>query len=81
MMFVSRKDGNRGFCVVYGKRNAMIERDTYPLPRMGECTDSLLDATIFSTIECSSGCWQTKIPEADRDRATFPSYHELLRLS
>ncbi|CDF38306.1 unnamed protein product [Chondrus crispus] len=33
------------FCVDYRKLNAVTVRDSYPLPRMGECIDSLGDAT------------------------------------
>lgn len=67
------------FCVEYITLSAMTIRDTYPSPRIDECTSTLRDATTFSTTDCSIGYWQIEIPEADRDRATFSSHQGLFR--
>lgn len=77
VVFAPKKDEKLRFCVDYRKVNAMTVRDTYPLPRMDECIDSLGGATIFSTVDCNNGYWQTKIPEADRNTTTFSSHHGL----
>jgi hypothetical protein len=49
------------FCVDYRKFNAVTTRETYPLPRMDECFDSLGDAQIFTTLDCNSGYWQIPV--------------------
>lgn len=77
VVFAPKKDEKLRFCVDYRKVNAMTVRDTYPLPRMDECIDSLGGATIFSTVDCNNGYWQTEIPEADRNKTTFSSHHGL----
>lgn len=46
-------------------------KDSYPLPRMDECIDSLGDAKYFSTLDCNSGFWQIPMRQEDRDKTTF----------
>jgi hypothetical protein len=65
VVLVPKTDGTLLFCVDYRKLNAVATRDTYPLPRMDECIDSLGDAHIFTTLDCNSGYW--KIPVAPED--------------
>ncbi len=59
------------FCVDYRKLNAITISDTYPIPCMDECIDSLGSAKIFSTLDCNSGYWQIPIAEKDRDKTAF----------
>lgn len=49
---VSEEDIKLRFFVDYRTLNAMSVRNTYPLPQMHECTDSLGGAAIFSLAEC-----------------------------
>ena len=76
---VPKKDNTLRFCVDYRKLNKVTQGDSYPLPRMDECIDSLGDATIFTTLDCSSGYWQVEIDERDRDKTTFTSHGGLYR--
>ena len=46
-------------------------RDTYPIPRMDECLDSLGESKVFSTLYCKSGYWQIPVAEEDRPKTTF----------
>ena len=55
VFFIPKKDGTLRFCVDCRRLNSLTRRDSYPIPRMDECIDSLGDATIFSTLDCSSG--------------------------
>lgn len=53
-VFVSTKDETLLFCVIYRKLNAVTIWDSYPIPGMDECIDSLGDAIIFSTLDAIS---------------------------
>jgi hypothetical protein len=59
--------------------NAITVRDTYPLPRMDECIDSLVDAVVLSTLDCNSCYWHIPLDEADRDKKTFCSHARTFR--
>lgn len=77
----AEKDGTLRFCVDYRRLNALTVRDSYPIPRMDECIDSLADATIFTTLDANSGHWQIEIREEDKDKTTFTSHHGLFRFT
>ena len=49
----------------------MTLKDTYPLPRMDECIDSLGDAQYFTTLDAYSGYWQMRIRKEDRTKTAF----------
>jgi hypothetical protein len=55
IVLVPKSDGSYRFCVDYRRLNAITIPDTYPLPRMDECIDSLGDAAVFTTLDCNSG--------------------------
>ena len=71
VILVPKPDGSLRFCVDYRKLNSITVRDSYPMPRMDECIDSLGSATIFSTLDCNSGYWQLPVEERDQDKTTF----------
>jgi RNase H-like domain found in reverse transcriptase/Reverse transcriptase (RNA-dependent DNA polymerase)/Retroviral aspartyl protease len=74
VVLITKPDGSVRFCVDYRKLNALTIKDSYPLPRMDECLDSLGDATIFSTLDCNSGYWQILMNEEDRNKTAFVTH-------
>jgi hypothetical protein len=74
MVLITKKDGDPRFCVDYRRVNELTRKDSYPLPRMDECLDSLKDAGIFTTLDCNSGYWQILIFPEDRDKTAFVSH-------
>ena len=81
VVLVPKPDGSMRFCVDYRKVNAMTTRDTYPLPRMDECIDSLGDARIFSTLDCNCGYWQIPMEPDARDKTTFTCHEGTYRFT
>jgi hypothetical protein len=77
IVLVSKPDGSTRFCVGYRRLNTITVLDSYPLPRMDECIDSLGEAKIFTTLDCNSGYWQIPVRPEDREKTTFTS-HEVL---
>ena len=71
VVLVPKKDGSLRFCVDYRRLNAKKRADSYPLPRMDHCIDSLGDASVCTTLDCSSGYWQIPVAPADCDKTTF----------
>ena len=41
LLLVPKPDGTKRFCVDYRKLNLVTTKDSYPLPRMDDCIDSL----------------------------------------
>ena len=74
VVLAPKKDGTLRFCVDYRKLNAVTIRDSYPIPRMDECIDSLGEATIFTTLDCNSCYWQIPVAEADKEKTAFVSH-------
>jgi len=81
---VLRKDGSPRFCVGYRRLNAVTKKDSYPIPRMEDCIDSLGDARVFSTLDCNAGYWQIPMAPEDIDKTAFPCHmgtYEYLKMA
>lgn len=65
IVFALKQDETLRFCVDYGKHNAVTKQDSYPIPRMDECINSLDKTAIFSTLVSNSGYWKVGIDETE----------------
>jgi hypothetical protein len=74
VVLITKPDGSIRFCVDYRKLNALTVKDSYPLPRMDECLDSLGDSTIFTTLDCNSGYWQIVMKDTDKNKTAFVTH-------
>eukprot|EP00171_Calliarthron_tuberculosum_P022649 IDg22649t1 len=45
----------------YRKLNAVTKKDSYTLPRMDDCLESLGKAMVFTSLDSNWGYWQTPI--------------------
>jgi hypothetical protein len=59
-------DGTVRFCIDYQKLNAVTQNDSYALPRVDDCLDSLGEARYFTTLDANCGYWHIDANEADR---------------
>ena len=71
IVLAPKPDGSWRFCVDYRRLNDITVRDSYPLPRMDECLDSLGEAQYFTTLDANNGYWQIPVAKEDRDKTTF----------
>ena len=55
----------------FWKVNAMTHRDAYPLPRIDETLDSLVKASLFSTLDLASEYWQEELEESAKEKTAF----------
>ena len=50
---IPKSDGSMRFCVDYRRLNELTVRNSYPLPRMEDCLDSLREAAFFKMLDCN----------------------------
>ena len=63
VVLAAKKDGTLRFCVDFRRLNAVTIPDSYPLPRMDDCLDSLGNANVYHP-----GCEQRLLANSDCHR-------------
>ena len=71
IVIVRKKDGNARFCVDYRGLNDCTIKDSYPLPRIDDCLDTLSGASWFSTFDLRSGYHQVAMDLAHAHKTAF----------
>lgn len=79
VMFAPKKNGTLRFCVDYRRLNSVTVRDTYSIPKMDECIDSLGNAKVFTTLYCNKGYWQMPLAKDSRELTAFTCHAGLYR--
>jgi len=74
VVIVPKKNGKARFCVDYRRLNNITKKDAYPLPRMEDCLDSLGDAQVFTSFDCTAGYWQVPLRRDDREKTAFTTH-------
>lgn len=57
VVFSKNKDEFLMFCIDYRRLNVVTVRDSYPIPGMEHCIESLGAAAVFTTLDDNSGYW------------------------
>jgi len=74
VVIVPKKNGTDRFCVAYRRLNNTTKKDAYPLPRMEDFLDSLGDATVFTSLDCTAGYLQVPLRPAGREKTAFTTH-------
>ena len=77
VVLAPKSDGTLRFCLDYRKLNEVTRKDSYPIPRMDDCIDTLGKARIFSSRDANSGYWQIAMDERDREKTAFVCHQGL----
>jgi hypothetical protein len=65
VLFVKKNDGSMRLCINYRELNKATIKNKYPLPRVKDLFDQLLDSQVFSKIDLRFGYHQLKIKEEE----------------
>ena len=68
VLFVDKKDGKLRLCVDYRALNKVTVKNLYPLPRIDDLFDRLVEAKYFSRIDLRSGYHQIQIAQGDEEK-------------
>ena len=71
LVIVKKKDGSNRICVDYRALNQVTVKDGHPLPRLDDSLDALAQATIYTTLDMTSGYHQVEVAPEDRDKTAF----------
>jgi Reverse transcriptase (RNA-dependent DNA polymerase) len=74
VVLVTKPGGSMRFCIDYRRLNVVTVSDSYPLPRMDECIESLGDDSVFSTLDCNSGYCQIPVDPLDKEKTIYTSH-------
>jgi len=74
VVIVPKKTGKARFCVDYRRLKNITKKDGYLLPRMEDCLDSLGDAPVFTSFDCTAGYWQVSLRKEDQEKTAFTTH-------
>ena len=70
---VKKKNGELRFSCDFRTLNAVIIKDTYPLPRIDESISRLGEAKIYTSIDLAWASCQIPVRKTDRQKTAFAS--------
>ena len=71
VVIAKKKNNELRLCLDYRNLNNITYQDSYPLPHIDTCVNSLKGASWFSTLDLRSGYYNVPIAEKDRDKTAF----------
>ena len=71
LMFVEKSDGTLRPVIYFRALNEVTCRDAFPIPRIQDCLDAVSGATLFSTLDLTSGYHQVPVREEDIPKTAF----------
>lgn len=81
ILLVRKKDGTVRPCVDYRSVNKVTKVDAFPIPKVDQCIDAVAGATIFSTLDLTSGYFQVPVREEDIPKTAFTTKHGLFEFT
>ena len=76
-----KKDNSVRFCIDYRRLNDVTIKDSYPLPRIDQCLDSLYGMRWFCCLDLNSGFWQIGMYPPDKEKTAFSTSQGLYQFN
>ena len=76
-VLVRKRDGTVRWCIDMRRLNDVTMKDSFPLPLIEECIDSLDGSVFFSSLDMASGYYQLEVSEEDREKTAFVTKYGL----
>ena len=70
-LLAPKSDGTSRFCTDYRKFNAVTVPDSFPLPRMEDCIDSIGPAMFITKLDLLKGYWQVPLTPRASEISAF----------
>jgi transposase InsO family protein len=77
IVMVKKKSGEYRMCIDFRELNSVTQKDSFPLPRIDETLDSLAGATLFTTMDLTSGFYQVPVSPQDIPKTAFATHKGL----
>jgi hypothetical protein len=78
-VLIRKRDKSVRWCIDYRALNNVTNKDTFPLPLVDDCLDTLAGNSWFSKLDANSAYWQVKIKEEDRHKTAFVTKYGLFK--
>ena len=71
-MYISSKaDGSFRMCTDYRKVNNCTKTDTFPIPKIDDCTDKIGQSKFVSKFDLLKGFWRIPLTEKAKEISVF----------
>ena len=70
-ILVPKHDGGFRFCTDFRKVNDKTKSDSFPIPRIADCPDQIINAKFVSTFDMLKGYWQVPLTQRAREISAF----------
>jgi 3-methyladenine DNA glycosylase AlkC/predicted aspartyl protease len=70
-VMVRKKTGDWRICVDFRRLNSVTKKNSFPLPNIEECIETLSGQAYFSKLDFISGYWQVPVAEGSRELTAF----------
>ena len=71
VVLVPKSDGSTRLCIDYRRVNAVTKKDSFPLPRIDECIESIGRANFITKLDLLKGFWQIGLSERAQEICCF----------
>ena len=71
VVLVRKKDRSLCFCIDFRRLNALVVKDSHPLPHICKTLESLAGAAHYLTFDLNSGFWQVPMDEESKQYTAF----------